>query len=251
MDARRLPSLVPVASAIGVLALWFAASTFELIPYWPSPIAVADVFVEHAGPLLVHALHTLTRGLIGLGIGAVLGVAVALLFGWNRYIRAFLAPTLVAAKSIPVLALIPIFILWFGIGEKSIIPFVTVGCFFIVVVVSIEAIANVPQAYLWAASSLGASPARLYTRVVLPAIVPGIIGGLRIAAASVFPLTLAAEFLGAQQGLGYYIIKRVAQLQVPEMIAGVISITVLAVAADAAVRIVGGRLTRWSDRTAL
>jgi ABC-type nitrate/sulfonate/bicarbonate transport system permease component len=245
---RGRPSLVTIASLIAFVLLWFLASVYDVIPYLPTPIEVLDVFVEHPGPLLGHALHTLVRGTVGLVIGSALGVLVALFFGWNRYIRAFLMPTLVAAKSIPVLALIPIFILWFGIGEKSIVPFVVVGCFFIVVVISIEAIANVPKVYLWAAAAMGASSTQHYTRVILPAIVPGIVGGLRVAAASAFPLTLAAEFLGAQQGLGYYIIKGVALLQVPEMIAGVIGVTALAIAADAAVRVATGRLTSWSER---
>jgi ABC-type nitrate/sulfonate/bicarbonate transport system permease component len=248
---RRRAWMVTAASVVALVLMWFVASAAELIPFWPTPIEVLDVFAEHPGPLLTHAVHTLVRGLIGLTVGSILGVAVALFFGWNKYIRAFLMPTLVAAKSIPVLALIPIFILWFGIGEQSIVPFVVVGCFFIVVVISIEAIANVPRVYQWAAASLGASSTQHYTRVILPAIVPGIIGGLRVAAASTFPLTLAAEFLGAQQGLGYYIIKGVALLQVPEMIAGVIGVTLLAMAADAAVRLVGARFTSWSERAAL
>jgi len=244
----RFPSVVTVGSLVGFVGLWFVASTYHLIPYLPTPIDVVLVFVEHPGPLLSHTLHTLVRGLVGLAFGSALGVLVALFFGWNRYIRAFFMPTVVAAKSIPVLALIPIFILWFGIGEKSIVPFVVVGCFFIVFVISIEAIANVPTVYVWAASAMGASGTQHYTRVILPAIVPGIIGGLRVAAASAFPLTLAAEFLGAQQGLGYYIIKGVALLQVPEMIAGVVGVTALAVAADSAVRLTTGRLTSWSER---
>ncbi len=243
--------VVTAASLVGLVVLWFVASAADLIPFWPTPIDVLEVYAEQPAPLLSHAAHTLVRGIIGLTVGSILGVSVALFFGWNKYIRAFLMPTLVAAKSIPVLALIPIFILWFGIGEQSIVPFVVVGCFFIVVVISIEAIANVPRVYLWAAASLGASSTQHYTRVILPAIVPGIIGGLRVAAASTFPLTLAAEFLGAQQGLGYYIIKGVALLQVPEMIAGVIGVTLLAIAADAAVRLAGARFTSWSERAAL
>jgi ABC-type nitrate/sulfonate/bicarbonate transport system permease component len=239
-----------LAGAVALLLFWDIAASHGLIPYLKTPVEVAQDVGNQRGLLFENATYTFVRATLGLGIGSVSGVVAALAMGWNRYLRAFAAPPILAGKAVPVLALIPIFILWFGTGETSIVLFIALGCFFILFVVSMEAIANVPNVYVWAASSLGTSPLDTYWRVVLPAISVGIIGGLRVAATNAFPLGLAAEFLGAQHGLGFYVIKATAQLQVSAMIAGVLGISVLAVIADTAVRLTSRKLTAWSEREA-
>lgn len=237
-----------LAAAIALLLFWDFAAAHGLIPYLKSPVDVVKDVSDQWGALLENAGYTFVRGILGLGIGSGCGVVAALAMGWNRYLRAFAAPPILAGKAVPVLALIPIFILWFGTGETSIVLFIALGCFFITFVVAMDAIATVPSVYLWAASALGTSPVDTYRRVVLPAISVSIIGGLRVAATTAFPLGLAAEFLGAQHGLGFYVIKATGLLQVSPMIAGVIGISILAIVADTAVRLSTRKLTAWSER---
>jgi ABC-type nitrate/sulfonate/bicarbonate transport system permease component len=240
--------MLGLLSAGGLLGIWLLSFETQLIPYLPSPWEVAAVLVEHRSRLLEGAAYTFGRGSLGFIIGSSLGVVVAVIMGWNRYVRAFAAPLIYTGRTIPVLALIPLFILWFGTGEKSIVPFIALGCFFVVFVVAFEAIATVPQTYMWAAATLGSEPAAIYRRVVMPAITPSIVGGLRVAVTLAFPLALAAEFLGAQQGLGFYVIKATQLLQVADMIAGVLAISVLAIVGDALVRLATRKVTRWSER---
>lgn len=239
---------IATASTLGLLALWLLSSDIHLIPYLPRPWDVARVVVNHPHRLLVDAAYTFVRGLVGFAIGSSLGLVVAAVMGWNRYIRAVTSPLIATARTIPILSLIPIFILWFGTGEKSIVGFIALGCFFIVVVVAFEAIGTVPKLYMWAGATLGAHPAVIYRRIVVPAITPNIVGGLRVSMTLAFPLALAAEFLGAQEGLGFYVIKATQLLQVANMIAGVLAIAVLAIIGDSAVKLASRRVTRWSER---
>jgi ABC-type nitrate/sulfonate/bicarbonate transport system permease component len=237
-----------VTSAVGLLGLWILSARYDVVPYLPSPWDVVLVFERHRSRLLSDAAYTFVRGMIGFLIGSAAGFVMAIVMGWNRYIRAFAAPLIVTGKAIPVLSLIPIFILWFGTGERSIVAFIALGCFFILFVVAYEAMTTVPRTYMWAAASLGSRPAAVYRRVVVPAITPTIVGGLRVAVTLAFPLALAAEFLGAQHGLGFFVIKATQQLQVADMIAGVIGIAVLAMIGDAGVRFASRHVTKWSER---
>ena len=239
--------IAPILSVVVFVGIWTLSSKLGIARYLSSPTAVVAEIATDWHKLLADTWATMVRAVSGFALGSILGVGVALLMGWNSYAQASLNPLVVIGKPIPALSLIPIFILWLGTGENSQILYVTVGVFFIMVVVTVEAMRNVPPVYKWAASSLGADSRTLYLRVVFPAMLPGIVGGLRVAATTAFPLTLAAEFLGAQTGLGYYLINAMQLLQVPKMIAGVLGITLLAILADLIVRAVGYRLTAWHE----
>jgi ABC-type nitrate/sulfonate/bicarbonate transport system permease component len=227
---------------------WHYAGLWNIIPYLGSPLTVVEVLFQEWRTILLQASITLARGSVGFLVGTPAGIAVALMMAWSGSMSAILSPYIRVAKSVPVLALIPIFILWFGIGEASRVLFVAVGCFFILVVVAAEAIENVPKVYRWAGGSLGATRGTIFARIILPSIMPGILGGLRIAAMSAFPLTLAAEFVGAQSGLGYYLIKSEQHLTVSRMILGALGISLLGVLADWSVSRLGSRLLVWSER---
>ena len=116
------------------------------------------------------------------------------------------------------------------------------------VIFSTEAIKNVPHVYSWAAMSLGLGKAQIYRRVTLPAIVPGIIGGLRVAITAAPMLTLAAELIGAMKGLGFYMSKAENLMRLDRMIAAVILLTLIAVAGDMLMRIFDFIFTGWSER---
>ena len=148
-----------------------------------------------SSPLWHGALATGSRALTGFGIGAAVGIVVALFLAASRTASLLVAPYVLLAKSVPVLSLIPIFILWFGLRESARIGFIAASCFFWIVVAAAEAIENVSMIYRWSARTLGATPAVEYRTIVLPAILPGLFGGLRNTATVSFALAVAAEFL--------------------------------------------------------
>lgn len=235
-------------SVILVFVVWLMVVRFNIIPYLVPPQEIFLVFKKEAVLITRHMLATSLRALAGFAIGSSLGIIIALGMGWSRIILALINPFIFLVKPIPVLALIPIFILWFGLGEWGKILYIALGCFFIIVVVSSEAIRNVNKLHIWASQALGCGKGSVYRRVILPSIIPGIIGGLRVAVTTAFPFCIAAEFLGAQKGLGAYLIKAEVHLTLSKMIAGVIAITVLVIIFDRGVQQLVKGITLWSER---
>lgn len=235
-------------SLAGLLVLWWLAASYRWVPYLTGPGEVLGVFRSEISELTDHTLATVVRALAGFGLGAFFGIAIPLAMGWKPYLRAALGPLVHLARPVPLVTLIPLFLLWFGIGELGEILLVAVGSFFILVVVTLEAIENVPSIYLWAGAALGASRGHVYWRIIFPAVVPSIIGGLRVAITFAFPLTVAAEMMGAQRGQGYYLWQMVMHLQLARMVAIVLLLTGLVVASDALVRAMDRYVTAWSER---
>jgi len=194
--------------------------------------------------------YSMTMILVGFALGTGAGVILGLAMAFSRWIR-FAAESLTdVIRPVPIFALIPLFILWFGIGKMPQIALIAFGCFVIVVVNTSEAIRNVKPLYMQAAYTLGARRGYAFRTVIVPAIIPEVIGAVRVAAAASFGLDVAAEFLGAQQGLGHLMINNQLYLRTEGVLIVIIIFSILALVFDTALRRFGDYLTRWSERTA-
>jgi ABC-type nitrate/sulfonate/bicarbonate transport system permease component len=236
-------------SVVGFGVFWNVSGSLKLLPFFPTMPQVANAILADSRALVDGALATTARALLGLTIGSLLGVLAALSMAWSRDLSAVLDPYITMMKSIPGMALIPVFILWFGLAESARVGFVATLTFFVVFVAAAEAIPNVPHVYRWAAATLGASRRDGYLHVVLPAILPNMFGGVRNAVTLSFAVAVAAEFIGAQSGLGWYIVHVGINYEVDGMVAGVIVITLLAVTFDLLLLWAQGRILGWAERT--
>jgi ABC-type nitrate/sulfonate/bicarbonate transport system permease component len=223
--------------------LWLLAVKLEVVRHLASPVEALLTITKEFKQLLIHSLATISRGLGGFLIGSPIGVAMALAMAWSPHLNALFDPIVRFLRPLPLIALIPLFILWFGLREASKILYVATGCFFLVAIFAVEAIQNVPQIYLHAGQALGAKGLVLYRRIILPAILPGILGGLRVALVMSIQLAIASEFMGAQKGLGFYLLKSGIAFQVSRMIAAVVFLTLLTVVVDLLAQRIGRLLT--------
>lgn len=239
---------ISAASVVGFVVVWWIATERQLVPYLPSPVVTTGTLIDEAPVLARHTWVTIIRAVPGFALGSLVGVLLPIAVGWSPDARSSLSVLVNIARGVPGPVLIPIFLLWFGTGEFGRVVLVSAASFFVLFVVTTEAIDNVPLIYQWAAASLGLSKPEVYRRIVLPAIVPGIMGGLRVSVTTAFPLSVVAEFLGAQQGLGYYLWHQLSFLRMDRMLDVVIIITVAVVVGDLAVQRVGSRVTAWSGR---
>ena len=172
------------------------------------------------------------------------------MFGYSPTIRRFFEATLDnLVRPVPFFALIPLFVLWFGIGMAPQIGLVAIGIFLLLSLTTLEAVRNVPQIYVRAALTLGASRFHVYRTTVIPAIVPHLIGSIRLGAAYAWGLDVAAEYAGSQDGLGFIMIIRGAYLDTASITFIVLVYCSLAIIFDQTVRYVSTRLTRWSPRS--
>lgn len=242
---RLLSPLVVVV----LLALWWVlTSGTETIDrlYFPTPESLWSALTTLNTQLVDDAWATLWRVLVSWVGGSALGVAVGLLMARARWLFHVLNPVIEAVRPVPPVALIPFVILWFGIGDSGKIFLGALACFMVMVVNTTVACGNVPPVYVQAARSLGAGRNQVYRTVVLPAIVPEILSGFRIGSALAFAVVVAAEFQGADAGIGRLIMSASRTLNTSVVLLGTVVIAILAVALDLLISRVSARLTRWA-----
>lgn len=250
-DDSRVPwPLVSAATlAVVVMVWWILTDLTGTIPplYFPTISQVVASASTLGGTIVADGLATLVRVLVSWVLGSVLGIAVGLAMARSKWVYFIVSPLVEALRPVPPVALIPFVILWFGIGDSGKIFLGAIGCFMVMVVNTFVSAGNVPPVYLRAARSLGASERRVYRSVILPAIVPELISGLRIGAALAFAIVVAAELLGAPSGIGRLIMQASRTLNTPVVLLGTIVIGLEAFAVERAIRAVSARVTSWTD----
>ncbi len=203
---------------------------------------------SYAGALRVlgqESISTLWRVIGGTIFGIVLGVAAGLIMGWSPVVRRFLAPPIEFVRMIPSLALLPLFMLWFGGREVGTVLFVMLAIFIILVINTVVAIGNVPPIYAQMARTLGATRFQVYRTIIIPAIVPGLIGAVRVALGSSWAIVLAAEYLAVLSGLGRLMILSEMFFYTGRMVVIVVLFVVYSVVLNLGFLAVARRMTRW------
>jgi len=244
------------ASILGFLLVWTLASTMVSVfglfnpIFLPSPWTVFGKIwqMAWARQLEVHIAATMQRVVIGFGLAAVLAVTLGLLAGRWSWLRHGLEPLVEVFRPIPPLAMLPLFIVWVGIGEASKIAFITYATFFPVFLTTIHGVLRVDPILLRAAASLGANQAQLFFRVILPAAFPELLTGLRLGVALAFFVIVISEFIGAEHGLGFLINDGRNFFLVPQMLGAAVVLGLLGYACNEILRLVEQRLLRWQER---
>lgn len=195
--------LLPAA----ILLTWQIVTTSGLVePYrLPAPAAVFEAGVELAesGQLWTHIAISVQRVLLGFAIGSVIGLAVAGLVGLSRLGDVLLSPTLAAVRAVPSLAWVPLLILWMQIGEESKVTLIAIGAFFPVYTTVASALRHVDPQLVEAGRSFSLRGWSLFRTVQLPAVVPSVVAGLRLALAQAWLFLVAAELIASSMGLGF------------------------------------------------
>jgi ABC-type nitrate/sulfonate/bicarbonate transport system permease component len=238
--------LLPAIAWICVLFLYVVVVPQVVSPLrFPGPLLVAGA-VQHIGPnLVLDALSTLQLVLAGFVSGTFLGMLVGFLMFALPAVDSLLFSLIEFARPVPPIALIPFFILWFGLNPAAQIGLVALGCFMVMVISTREALSKVSVDTRRAARSLGASGYTYYVEVLLRAILPTLTGSLRVSLALAFALAVAAEFMGAQSGLGYLMMIARRTLQTETILLGVIILGLESAIMDWLLRTLMKRLTRW------
>jgi NitT/TauT family transport system permease protein len=216
---------------IGFLALWEIAPRVGLVDgaFLPplSTVLATGVTLIGNGQLLVHVQASLTRSLTGFLAAIACAVPLGLAIGWYKGAAETLSPLLEMLRNTTALALLPVFILLLGIGEASKIALIIYACSWPILLNTITGVRNVDPLLIKSARTMGLPPLKLFYKVILPAAVPTIFVGIRLAGAFSVLVLVAAEMVGAKAGLGYLIIYSQYNFQIPEMFLGIISITLV------------------------
>ena len=254
VGAARRRAILEITLATGVpvvlLALWQAASGLGWIDsrLYPSPthiVATGARMLAH-GTLWGDIGHTTYRVLVGFAIGTAAGIVFGLAMGSVRLIRVALEPTLDALYVVPKLALLPIFLTIFGLGEGPKIALVAVTVFFFVWISTMAAIIGVDEGYREAGRCFGANRWQMFRHVLVPAALPQMFVAMRVAMGVAFLVIIAAEFIVGDSGLGYLIFESRTLFINDEMFVGIVVVAIEGVLFAELVRAVGRRVTRWA-----
>jgi ABC-type nitrate/sulfonate/bicarbonate transport system permease component len=249
-DDRRRRRLVRLAVGLlglaGMLLAWQVAAAAlndpVLLPTVPKTghdlVAYLHTPYPSASPTLAgHALISLRRIAIGFALGSVLGVTLGAAMASARPVRYLVDPVLGVLRPLPPLAFIPLFIVWMGIGETPKVVLIMTGVVPMVTVGTLTALDAVPAELLQASRSLGAGPLRTLLLVRLRAALPGVLTGMRLALGAAWTSIVAAEMIGATEGVGFITLQAGDYLQTSLVLSGIVLIAVLGLATDGVLRL--------------
>lgn len=200
-----------------------------------------------SGEIFKHIFISLERAIIGFGLAAVISIPLGFLIGWFKKAERFLDPLLQTFRQTSALALLPVFILIFGIGEVSKIAIIFWGVQWPILINTISGVKTVDPLLIKSARSMGASPLTLFRKVVLPGAFPSIFTGIRLSATSAILILIAAEMIGSNSGLGYLIYQSQVTFQVPSMYAAILTIALLGVLVNYILVSVEKRIMKWKE----
>lgn len=255
MTQRRWPALAGAGRALATLAglvlLWAALVHLADVPPFllPDPWRVARTLVLRAGTLLPHAAATLTEMLLGLLLGAVLGGLAGLALAASGVARRWLLPLLVVSQAVPVFALAPLLVLWLGYGLASKVAMTTLVVFFPVTAALYDGLRRTAPGWLELAAVMGARPHAVLFQLRLPAALPALASGLRVAAATAPIGAVIGEWVGAGRGLGYLMLQANARSQTDLMFAALVVLCAIALGLWLAVDRGLKHLVPWPQET--
>ena len=243
--------LVKTLPVLGLLALWQLASSAGWVNRYllPSPLRVAAALQDAGvrGELGRHAAASMLRVAEGFGITVCLALPLAVLASFAPRFTAAFNPILTFLRNTPPLALIPVLILWLGIGEPSKLALIVLTSFFPVFMGAVTGLGNVDPRLVEMGRSLGFSRLRILQRIQLPESAPSLLNGLRLGLGYSWRAIIAAEMIAASSGLGYWILDAEQMARIDVVFAGIVAIGTLGVLLDRAAFLAASRLLPWFD----
>ncbi|SCF45492.1 NitT/TauT family transport system permease protein [Micromonospora matsumotoense] len=237
------------AALLALAAIWETAPRAGLVDrvFLPplSEVLVAWWALLTSGQLADHVGASLTRSLTGLGLAVLAAIPLGLLIGWYRPLAELLSPLLEVFRNTAALALLPVFVLILGLGETSKIALVVYACSWPILLNTIAGVKGVDPLLVRSARSMGLNHLRLFQKVILPAAVPTVFTGIRLAGAYSILVLVAAEMVGAKAGLGYLINYAQYNFAIPDMYAGIITISAIGLVVNQLLVVVERRFSTW------
>ncbi|MEX6428884.1 MAG: ABC transporter permease [Ferrimicrobium sp.] len=249
---RQRDLALGITTPIVLLILWQAASSTNLIDAKiftpPSKIFATALTLIHNGILTHDLLITSLRLLIGFILGGAVGVGVGILLGIFRTLRAAFSPLFAALYAVPQIAVLPLLLVIFGIGETPKILTVAAVSFFVLEINAMAGVRSIDPQLLEAGSAYGAKGRRLFWHVLLPGSLPAIFTGLRVGVALALVVVTATEFVAANSGLGYLVWNSWQLFEPNAMYVGLITIALVGVILTGIVELISRRLMPWRGR---
>lgn len=248
----RSPRATGTASlgiALALLVVWEVVVRSQLISvfYFPAPSFIAKTFwhMLSDGTLIAHVQATLLRLFAGLLVGSLPGLLLGLAMGWSRTLRDVVDPFIAAVHPLPKIALLPLIMVIFGVGDTSLVIVAAAAAFFPMLINTMAGVRHINPIYFDVARNHRASRGKVFRRVVVPGSLPAILTGLRLAVNTTLLVTVAVEMVSAYQGLGAMIWMTWNTMRMEEIYVALLTITVLGIIFTLLLQRLATRLTPW------
>lgn len=254
---KRKPQLYRLAPLLLVLTCllaweWGARSGRVSALFFPAPTTIAvtlgRLLIEDG--LLMDTAITLFRMSVGLLIGGIAGIVMGMLMGWSSKVRSLAEPFVAGIHPIPKSALLPLFLVLMGIGDRPRLALVALAAFFPLLINTMNSVRNIEPTFLEVAANYGARGLKLFQRVILPATLPGILSGARIAANTAMTIAITTELLTSRNGLGARIWMAWETMRTENLYATLIIIVIVGLAINLILSISARKLMPWSPEYA-
>jgi sulfonate transport system permease protein len=248
----KLPdSLQALIFPFAVLLLWQAAGSFGLLSpsLLPTPWSICTQFMKLVanGKLFIHLEASVIRAALGFGLGAMLALIIGLATGLSKMLEELLDPSLQMMRTVPLLSIIPLFILWFGVGQLSQVLLIALGSFFPLYVNTFAGVRGVDRKLYEVAQVLQYSRLQQIFRLIIPAALPNILLGIRLSLGVAWLCLVVAEMMGASSGIGYMITEARQYSQTPAVFVGIAVFAAVGKLSDSLVRMLESKLLHWRE----
>jgi len=247
---RALDLLAPWLLVLLILVVWEAACVaFDVSVFvLPRPTVIAGAMAQYWSPIAQHSLHTLFTTILGFAFAVLGGVLLGIAIGSSRLVYRALFPVLIAFNAIPKVAVVPVLIIWTGIGTVPAVITAFLVAFFPIVVNVATGLATVEPELRDVMRSFGASHGDMLVKVGLPRSLPYFFASLKISVTLAFVGAIISETIGSNEGVGYLMLQASSRFQVPLLFAGLLVVAAMGVAMYAVFAWVEGRMTGWATR---
>ncbi|WP_232697453.1 ABC transporter permease [Brevibacillus daliensis] len=246
---QKIPAYASVLGISVLIAIWEVVCQLEIVPplFLPAPSAIVMAGWEMtvSGELFSNLFASLYRILGGYAIGATIGIIVGLALGFSRWADAIFSPIVYSIYPIPKIALLPLIILWLGIGELPKVVIIALGVFFPVVINTFSGVKNVDPMLIKAAVTFGSNHFNVIRKVILPGSLPMIFAGLKLSAGTSLLLLVAAEMIAAQEGIGSMVLHYGNLMITNKLMVGVLVLSLLGLLFNKTLQWIERKLVPW------
>jgi len=215
-------------SFVMVIIVWQAVAMLLKIPIIPTPVAVFDDILQiFHSRMEIHLLYSLGRIIAGIAISILLGVSLGLLMGYYARVDKILSPLVYFTYPVPKIALLPIVMLLFGLGEASKLIMIVLIIVFQIIITARDAVKNIPQEIFRSLQSLGAGRRQVFNEIIIPASLPEVITATRLALGTAVSILFFTETFGTEYGMGYFIMDAWMRVNYLDMYAGIVMLSIL------------------------
>ncbi|MGG3476915.1 ABC transporter permease [Peribacillus frigoritolerans] len=240
-------SVLPVV----VLIAWQALGSVGILPaqLFSSPLLIVMTFIDlvQSGEMGMHLQISLTRAFLGFALGGFIGLLLGIIVGMQKKSEEYLNPSIQMLRTVPLLSITPLFIMWFGFGELSKVLLIALGAFFPLYLQTFLGLRNVDKKLYDVALILEFSRREQITKLMIPAALPNILLGIRLALSAAWMCLVVAELLGADRGVGFMIQDARSFMQTDVVFVGIIVFALAGKISDSLVRFLENHLLKWQD----